>query len=66
MSVFAARYNNDTAGSPAYDPFLLLKTILAAYARGHTSSRQIERLCRENIVFRMQVVFRNNLPIAII
>ena len=25
--------------------------ILSAYARGHTSSRQIERLCRENVVF---------------
>ena len=51
MSVFDARYNNDEGGQPAYDPALLLKVILAAYARGFTSSRQIERLCRENIVF---------------
>jgi len=51
MSVFDARYKNDTVGSPAYDPSLLLKIILAAYARGHTSSRQIEKLCRENVVF---------------
>ena len=29
----------------------MLKIILAAYARGHTSSRQIEKLCRENVVF---------------
>jgi len=51
MSVFDARYKNDAVGSPAYDPALLLKIILAAYARGHTSSRQIEKLCRENVVF---------------
>ena len=51
MSVFDARYKNDDVGSPAYDPSLLLKIILAAYARGHTSSRRIERLCRENIIF---------------
>lgn len=51
MSVFDARYKNDDVGSPAYDPSLLLKVILAAYARGHTSSRQIEKLCRENVVF---------------
>jgi len=51
MSVFDARYKNDAIGSPAYDPSLLLKIILAAYARGHTSSRQIEKLCRENVVF---------------
>ena len=51
MSVFDARYHNDEVGSPAYDPALLLKVILAAYARGHNSSRQIERLCRENVVF---------------
>lgn len=36
MSVFDARYKNNDVGSPAYDPSLLLKIILAAYARGHT------------------------------
>ena len=51
MSVFDARYKNDDVGSPAYDPSLLLKIILAAYASGHTSSRKIERLCRKNVVF---------------
>lgn len=51
MSIFDARYKNDEVGSPAYDPALLLKVILSAYARGLTSSRQIERLCRENVIF---------------
>ncbi len=51
MSLFDDRYTNDDGGRPAYDPALLLKIILSAYARGCTSSRQIEKLCRENIVF---------------
>ena len=51
MSVFDARYNNDEHGRPAYDPAILLRVILSAYARGFTSSRQIEQLCRENVVF---------------
>jgi transposase len=51
LSDFEARFNNDEVGRPAYDPAILLKIILAAYARGVTSSRKIEQLCRENIVF---------------
>ncbi|MEE9319488.1 MAG: transposase [Granulosicoccus sp.] len=51
MSLFDARYKKDEVGSPAYDPALLLKITLAAYARGRKSSRQIERLCRENVIF---------------
>jgi transposase len=47
LSVFAARYRNDETGAPA----ILLKIILYAYSRGITSSREIERLCGENIVF---------------
>jgi len=46
LSVFEARYQNDETGAPAYDPAILLKIILLAYARGVTSSRRIERLCR--------------------
>ncbi len=51
LSVFEARYRNDETGAPAYDPAILLKIILYAYARGIISSREIERCCRENIVF---------------
>jgi len=51
MSRFDQRYKNDKNGRPAYDPSLLLKVVLAAYARGFSSSRQIERLCKENVVF---------------
>lgn len=51
LTVFEARYRNDETGAPAYDPAILLKIVLVAYARGVTSSREIERLCRENVVF---------------
>ena len=45
--MFAARYQNDRRGEPAYDPALLLKVILYSYSKGITSSRGIEALCRE-------------------
>lgn len=51
LKVFEHRYQNDESGAPAYDPAILLKVILYAHSRGVTSSRGIERLCRENVVF---------------
>lgn len=51
LSIFDQRYSNDDIGRPAYDPALLLKIVLYAYARGIVSSRQIERYCRENVIF---------------
>lgn len=50
LSGFDARYRNDEGGASAYDPRVLLKIILFAYARGVVSSRRIEQLCRENVV----------------
>jgi transposase len=51
LSEFDSRYANDETGRPAYDPALLLKIILLAYSRGITSSRKIETLCQENVLF---------------
>jgi transposase len=51
LSLFDQRYANDETGRPAYDPALLLKIVLYAYSRGIVSSRQIERCCRENVIF---------------
>ena len=51
LSRFDARYANDETGAPAYDPAILLKIVLYAYARGITSSREIEQSCRENVIF---------------
>jgi transposase len=51
LSGIAKRYRNDETGAPAYDPAVLLKIVLLAYSRGIVSSRAIERLCRENVLF---------------
>lgn len=51
LSVFDLRYKNDETGAPAYDPAILLRIILYAYARGITSSRKIAQCCKENVVF---------------
>lgn len=51
LTIFHTRYKNDDNGRPAYDPAILLKIVLLAYSRGTTSSRQMERLCRENVLF---------------
>jgi transposase len=50
-SIFHHRYKNDDGGRPAYDPAILLKVVLLAYSKGITSSRKIEQLCRDNILF---------------
>lgn len=51
LSSFEAKFDNDETGRPAYDPRILLKVILLAYARGIKGSRKMEAACRENIVF---------------
>jgi transposase len=51
VSGIARRYVNDETGAPAYDPAVMLKIVLLAYSRGVISSRSIERLCRENVLF---------------
>ena len=51
LQSFYDRYKNDDCGRIAYNPKVLLKIILFGYARGITSSRTLERACRENIVF---------------
>jgi transposase len=51
LSAFDARFHNDEVGAPAYPPGMLLKVVLVAYAHGVVSSRGIERLCREHVIF---------------
>src|ERR1700722_2981419 len=38
-------------GQPPYDPRLCLKVLIYGYATGNRSSRQLERMCRENLAF---------------
>ncbi len=50
-SIFDDRYHNDETGCSAYDPKVLIKIILLGYSRGLTTSRKLERDCRENVIF---------------
>jgi len=49
MSRFDDRYKNDETGCKAYNPKVLLKIVLLAYARGIFTSRKIEQACKENV-----------------
>ncbi|MBN1674098.1 MAG: transposase [Kiritimatiellae bacterium] len=51
LSIFEARYRNDETGRSAIDPKVLVKIVLFGYSRGLTSSRSLERACRENMTF---------------
>ena len=48
-SRFDEYYKNDAVGAPAYDPKILLKSVLYAYSRGIVSSRRIAKLCRNDV-----------------
>jgi|TARA_R100000687_G_scaffold14797_1_gene11491 transposase len=52
LSAFHEKYKNDAGGRSAYDPAILLKIILYAYAKGITSSREIQWQCEHNIIFK--------------
>jgi len=52
LSAFHKKYKNDAGGRSAYDPSILLKIILYAYAKGITSSREIQWQCEHNIIFK--------------
>lgn len=41
-----------SSGAPPYDPRMMLKLLLFAYATGVTSSRELERRCKRDIAFR--------------
>jgi transposase len=51
LSVFDGHYRNDETGATAHDPGMLLRAVLLAYSQGLVSSRDIERACRENVLF---------------
>ena len=51
VSRFDERHRNDETGCKAYNPKVLLKIVLLAYARGINTSRKIEKACKENVVF---------------
>lgn len=52
LSAFHDKYNNDAGGRAAYNPAILLKIVLFAYAKGVQSSREIQWQCEHNIIFK--------------
>lgn len=52
LSAFHDKYNNDAGGRAAYNPSILLKIVLFAYAKGVQSSREIQWQCEHNIIFK--------------
>jgi len=50
MTSFDEYSKNDKTGRPAYNPRVMLKLILFAYANGLNSSRRIARFAEENVV----------------
>src|SRR5829696_10445178 len=53
LEPFYAAYRVDGRSRPPYDPAMMVALLLYAYARGVPSSRQIERACVEDVVFRV-------------
>src|SRR5208283_2371622 len=59
-SCFDEKIKNDENGRPAWNPKVLLKIILFAYSKGFISSRDIQALCKENII--MMALSENSIP----
>jgi transposase len=59
-SAFHARRRLGGAGAAAYDPDMMITLLVWAYANQVTSSRRIERLCGQDVAFR--VICGGNLP----
>jgi len=58
--VFHARRRAGGAGAAGYDPDMMVTLLVWAYANGVTSSRRVERLCSQDVAFR--VICAGNLP----
>src|ERR1700749_5101926 len=52
-SGFHARRRTGGAGAAGYDPDMMVTLLIWAYANGVTSSRRIERLCQQDVAFRV-------------
>jgi transposase len=59
-SAFHARRRTGGAGAAGYDPDMMVTLLVWAYANGVTSSRRIERLCQQDVAFR--VICAGHLP----
>ncbi len=53
LSAFDARYGDEGPGSQAFDPRMMLKVLVYAYATGTFSSRKIARKLHEDVAYRV-------------
>jgi transposase len=60
LNIFESKYKNDLTGAPAYNPAVMLKIILYCYSRGIFTSREIEYLCKTNII--VKALSANTIP----
>jgi transposase len=60
LSAFEARYGDDGPGNQAFDPRMMLKVLVYAYATGTFSSRKIAAKLHEDVAFR--VLGADNFP----
>jgi len=60
LTSFRLKYRADGWGGESYDPAMMVTLLLYAYCLGERSSRRIERLCVEDVAFR--VITANQMP----
>ena len=60
LSAFDARYGDEGPGCQAFDPRMMLKVLVYAYATGTFSSRKIARKLHEDVAYR--VLGSDNFP----
>ena len=53
LTAFYGAYRENGQGRAAYEPSMVVASLLYAYARGNRSSRGIERACREDVVYKL-------------
>jgi transposase len=53
LTAFHAAYRADGVGQAAFQPHMMVASLLYAYCLGVRSSRQIERLCERDVAFRV-------------
>jgi transposase len=60
LDEFYAVYRADGSGRPAHEPRMMVALLVYAYCVGERSSRRIERLCEQDVAFR--VIAANRAP----
>jgi transposase len=60
ISDFYEKYRTDGKGNTAFHPLMMLTLLVYTYCIGERSSRRIEKLCKQDITFR--VITTNQIP----